>query len=230
MIDGVDDDAAEEYEKKYAECEDMYIEVLSLLRMHIDEVRPGDKVREHRQVSDDEQSHGKKYHVEVKMPQQGIKNTWGKFGGDLTQGKGFHDRFVAAIHDNKDVSPAFKYHHLQKSLVGLAAGVLDQGAAQDGQSYEKAWERFVAVYDDKYAICSAHIHQLFAMPLIQEPVTADQLRFMTNTTHEQIRQLRSHSVPVESWDMIICTLLHDRLPAETARQLQLQLETDTPKA
>lgn len=229
IIDGVGDAEAAVYATTYSETEDLYVEALSLLRLHIDEIRPIDNPGQNEHGS--EAAGGqKKNRVEVVLPQQDIKNTWGKFGGDLTQWTGFRDRFIAAIHSNEDVEPAFKYQHLQKSLFGQAAGVLGQGAAKDGKSYEEAWTRLNNVYEDRYAICRAHIHALFNMPVLTEPITADQLRLMSNTTHEQIRQLNAHGIPVDSWDLILCTLLHDRLPSDIVRQWQLGLSADMPTA
>lgn len=225
IIENADDEAAKRYETMYAEVENIAIETLGILRDHVDTVRPAN---DHGQQEPSSESNQPAPRVEVIMPQQDIKNTWGKFCGDLTAWTGFRDRFVGAVHVNKDIEPAFKYQHLQKSLYGQAAEVLGQGAAQDAKTYEEAFMRLCNVYDDTYAICRAHIHELFQLPFITEPVTADQLRKMTSTTYEQIRQLKSHKVPVESWDLIICTLLHDRLPADLVRQWQLGLKDGLP--
>lgn len=80
--------------------------------------------------------------VNVQMPfqQHDIKNTWGDFDGTLTKWQGFHDRFVAAIHDNAQVTPAYKFSYLKKSLTGRAARTLGEWQLTD-ENYQEAWER-----------------------------------------------------------------------------------------
>lgn len=39
--------------------------------------------------------------INVVMPDQAIKNTWGYFDGDYMKWKGFRDRFNSAVHDKE---------------------------------------------------------------------------------------------------------------------------------
>lgn len=105
LVEGADDENAQRYETMYAEVENIAIETLGLLRDHIDLVRPAN---DHGQQEPSLEPNQSAPRVEVIMPQQDIKNTWGKFGGDLTAWTGFRDRFVGAVHVNKDIEPAFK--------------------------------------------------------------------------------------------------------------------------
>ncbi|XP_049308602.1 uncharacterized protein LOC125777545 [Bactrocera dorsalis] len=156
--------------------------------------------------------------VQVNMPyqQHDLKNTWGNFDGTLTMWPGFRDRFSAAIHENRNVSPAFKFSYLKKSLVGGAAQTLGEWQLTD-DNYIEAWDRLKQLYDRKYPICREHLRQFNRLPVIGGVPRADELQRMSNVTHEVLRQLRAQGVPVESWDMIIVHTLHE-----------LQRETETP--
>lgn len=55
-----------------------------------------------------------------------IENTWGEFDGTLTQWQGFHDRFSATIHQNEQLSGAYKFMYLKNSLKGKALQALGE--------------------------------------------------------------------------------------------------------
>lgn len=169
--------------------------------------------------------------VQVQMPvqQHDMKNTWGEFDGSLTKWQGFHDRFVAAIHDNEQVSPAFKFLYLKKSLTGKAARTMGEWQLTD-DNYHEAWERLKQLYNKKYPICRELLRQFIRLPPLQQEPRSDDLQRMSNTTHETLRQLKAQGLPVEQWDMFVVHMLHDRLDSETAKQWELQRQSETPTA
>lgn len=59
-------------------------------------------------------------------------------------------------------------------------------------------------------------------------VRANDLQRMSNVTHETRRQLRAQGLPVEHWDFFMVHMLHERLDEETAKQWELQRDSDTP--
>ncbi|XP_036319652.1 uncharacterized protein LOC118734064 [Rhagoletis pomonella] len=167
--------------------------------------------------------------VQVNWPyqQHDLKNTWGEFDGTITKWPGFRDRFIAAIHSNDNVSPAFKFSYLKKSLVGKAARTLGEWQLTD-DNYIEAWDRLKQLYDRKYPICREHLRQLFRLPAVEGSPRSNDLQRMSNVTHEALRQLRAQEIPVEGWDMIIVPILHERLDAETSKQWELQRQSETP--
>ncbi|XP_067625894.1 uncharacterized protein [Eurosta solidaginis] len=167
--------------------------------------------------------------VQVNLPyrQHDMKNTWGDFDGTLTKWSGFRDRFVAAIHNNENVSPAFKFSYLNKSLVGKAARTLGEWQLTD-DNYMEAWDRLKQLYDRKYPICREHLRQLLRLPAIEGAPRPNDLQRMSNVTHEVLRQLRVQGIPVEGWDMMVVHLLHERLDSETGKQWELQRQTEIP--
>lgn len=238
LIDGVDDATARARQDQLSDIEDRYMEALAIIRNRLDELRP---IAAHsiKGTEDSVSVTGQPpavgasvpMSVQVKMPlqQHDIKNTWGKFDGTITKWKGFHDRFVAAIHLNNDISSAYKYSYLKMSLVGNAEKEIGDWET-DEASYAAAWERLKKMYDRKYVICGEHIRALYELPMLTKPVASAQLQHMASVTHEQIRQLRSQGVPVEQWDMWICHLLHERLDEETGRLWDLARKSETPTA
>lgn len=62
--------------------------------------------------------------VDFALGIQTVKNTWGQFDGDFFQWQSFKDKFVAQVHGNAGVEPAYKLAHLMDSLEGEARGVV----------------------------------------------------------------------------------------------------------
>lgn len=233
LMDKSTDELAGKYEAEFARIEDVYIEGLSLIRIHIDGVRPvtEESGRDGQISAANSESGRQAMTVNVKMPLQmhDIKNTWGFFDGSYRKWKGFRDRFVDAVHDNEEIKDSFKFAKLKDSLTESAAKAFGEWELNK-DCYHDAWERLNKLYNHKYLICKEHIHELFNLPVLDKEPSANQLRHMTNVTHEQIRQLRSHGIPVDQWDMLICVILHDRLQNEIGRQWELTRSSEMPTA
>lgn len=231
LIQDADQAIVDELQDKLSTAEDQYIDAVALLRMRMDELRPVTQMTGSDAGSrSTRQDTPQPISVEVKLPaQQTIKNTWGQFDGTPIYWKGFHDRFVAAVHNNKDIAPALKYTYLVDSLSKKLAKELGGWDAND-DSYDKAWERLVKVHDRPYVIAREHIRMMEQLPVLTAPATAEQLQTMANVTHEQIRQLLSMGIPADKWDIWICHLLHSRLQNETGRQWDLQRSSESPTA
>ncbi|XP_055910565.1 uncharacterized protein LOC129944931 [Eupeodes corollae] len=155
--------------------------------------------------------------VQVSLPfaQHDVKNTWGEFDGSITKWQGFRDRFVAAIHNNDKIAPAYKFAYLKKSLTGKAARALGEWQLTE-TNYCEAWQRMNEIYTRKYATCRELLRQFFKLPALQGPAKASELERMSNAKHEAMRQLKAQGVPTEGWDMIIVHVLHEKMDAETS--------------
>lgn len=165
--------------------------------------------------------------VQVQLPDnQEIRNNWGTFDGTLTKWPGFYDLFKAQVHDNEKITPAYKFGLLKKSLTNEAAEMFGQWQITD-QNYTEAFDRLKQCYDQKYQICREYLKHFFSLPFLSHP-SSDLLRQLSNGTHEMFRQLRAQGLPVEHWDMVIVHCLHDRFDGETARQWELERDSETP--
>lgn len=163
--------------------------------------------------------------IKLIMPLQphNMQNTWGKFDGGLRKWMGFRDRFKAAIHDNADVTNAYKLSYLLQSLTGAAAQALGKS-----DNYDEAWKRLLELYDKPYLIAQEHLRDFYKLPTLQPPASAAQLEKMSNVTHEVIRQLQALEYPVEHWDFVFVHGLHDRLDTKTARDWALANQSNNP--
>ncbi|XP_055915032.1 uncharacterized protein LOC129948177 [Eupeodes corollae] len=168
--------------------------------------------------------------IQVNMPfqQQDVTNTWGQFDGAYTKWIGFRDMFEAAVHNNEKISPAFKFSYLKKALVGDAAATLGEWQLTE-ENYNDAWERLNSVYDKKYLIGRDHLRQLLDLPELRNRPSACALQAMANGTHEVMRQLKALGHPVEHWDFFVIHILTEKLDPETARQWELQRDSDHPR-
>ena len=173
----------------------------------------------------------KQFNVNVTLPERphDIKNTWGTFEGNLLKWKSFHDCFVARIHNNDSIAPAYKFSYLKNSLTGEAAKTLGEWHLTDA-SYEEAWKRLKQIYDKKYPITREYLRQFYQLEAIDDRPTVYALQKLSNVTHETIRQLRAMEVSVDLWDIFFVHHLHEKLDAATARQWDLYRNSEMPTA
>lgn len=214
-------------EENMIQMENLYLDTKTAFRRRIDQLRQQELDAQAPIVAPQPQQIA----VQVQMPvnQQDIKNSWGEFDGTITKWQGFHDRFVAAIHDNEQVSPAYKFSLLKKSLTGKALKDFGEWQLTDA-NYLEAWQRLEQRYDRKYDVCRELLRRFFRLQSLQGEPSKDDLQRMSNVTHETLRQLRAQGLPVEHWDMVIVHSLHERLDSETAKAWELQRNTETPTA
>lgn len=159
----------------------------------------------------------------VLAPQQSnILNTWGYFDGTLLKWKQFMERYTAAIHNNDDVSAAYKFSYLLNSLKGKAADSL-KGYNPNKDNYDAAWNKLYKDYNRSYPLAREYLHQFFQLKAISEIATAEELRRITNVTNETIMNLKSLDYPVEHWSMIIVHVLHGLLNNKLAYDWNLEL-------
>lgn len=214
-----------EVEGSMAEMEECYFEAAEILRTKIAALSRSDQ-----QTSNAGERQESQINVSLTLPvqQHDIKNTWGEFDGSLLKWIGFRDRFRSAIHENQEISTAYKYAYLRKSLTGKAARALGESNLNK-DSYQEAWDRLIQLFEKPYHIAKEHLNQFFRLPVLQEKPTGNELSRMANVTYETIRQLKSLKVPVEHWDLVFVFGLHERLDPETKKQWELQRKSEMPK-
>lgn len=167
--------------------------------------------------------------IKVVMPlqQHAIPNTWGKYDGSDEKWLSFRDRFTAAICNREGMEESYKLSYLIESLVGRAADTLGKGPWAHG-SFEKAWERVIEVHHQPYRIAKTLLRKFYELPKLSGRASAQQLQHMSNMTHETIRQLRALDIPVDGWDFVFVTSLHERLDEHTGRQWELARTSEQP--
>ncbi|XP_055921197.1 uncharacterized protein LOC129952573 [Eupeodes corollae] len=215
-ISGKGNDVDEASERQ-ADAEELYLGTKRKFRKRISAIAQ----RKREQRVEKETASGQAIEVSIQVPpQQEVKNTWGSSMGPSRSGK-------SSGHENEQVKPAFKFQHLAKSLTGKAARTSGEWQLTEG-NYLEAWARLNQLYDKKYQTCRELLRQFLSLPCLQATPRADQIQRLSNVTHETLRQLKAQGIPVEYWDMIVVHLLHKRLDADTARQWELQRQSETP--
>ena len=91
-------------------------------------------------------------------------------------------------------SPAIKLYHLRNSLVGKAAGIIDQEIINNND-YATAWTTLTERFEDKRLIIDKHIDALFDLPKMTSENAAD-LRRLIDICSKNVDALRNLELPV----------------------------------
>ncbi|XP_062716695.1 uncharacterized protein LOC134292046 [Aedes albopictus] len=113
--------------------------------------------------------------AQVVVHQQPLKAPIPTFDGEYTKWPKFKAMFQDVMAQSRD-SDAIKLYHLDKALVGAAAGVLDAKTINDG-NYAQAWTLLAERYENKRVIVETHIRGLLS------------LKKMTSESHRELRSL-----------------------------------------
>lgn len=84
--------------------------------------------------------------------------------------------------------PALKLFHLQKSLVGKAAGVIDQDLVNNND-YDAVWRVLAQRFEDRRVIVDKHVENLFNLPKVGQE-NAENLRRMIDTCTKNVEALK----------------------------------------
>lgn len=150
---------------------------------------------------------------------------WGKFDGDWFQWQSFRDKFTTAVHNNENISPAYKMQYLTAALKGHPAQIV--GPPTDA-GYKSAWERLHEIYNDKYMLIQSILNTLFKLPQMEQ-ATYENLRKLIDTFHEAVRQMNALQLPVDQYDQILVHMMIGRLDKTTANAWEMQRVDDMPK-
>lgn len=155
-----------------------------------------------------------------------VENTWGEFEGHLTKWKGFHDRFKVAVHDNPNISKAFKFQHLRTSLKGRAAATLGEWH-QTEENYDEAWDRLNQLFNRPYQTTKELLNKFYDLPKLDK-ASGGMIQKFSNTAHEVLRQLRALRYPIEHFDCFFVHGIHAKLDPETSKQWELTRTSENP--
>lgn len=155
-----------------------------------------------------------------------VENTWGEFDGNLMQWQGFHDRFRAAIHENEQLSGAYKFMYLQRSLTGKASYALGEWQLTD-DNYTEAWERLKQLYERKYQTSAELFRKFRNMPKLNYANGA-MIQKLSNITHETLRQLKALNHPIEHYDSFVVLSIHEKSDSETGTAWELCRASEYP--
>ncbi|XP_055590213.1 uncharacterized protein LOC129742346 [Uranotaenia lowii] len=114
-------------------------------------------------------------HPQVIVHQQPLKAPFPTFDGEYTNWPKFKAMFQDLMAQSRD-SDAIKLYHLDKALIGAAAGVLDAKTINEG-NYAHAWRILTERFENQHIIVETHIRGILS------------LRKMTSESHKELRNL-----------------------------------------
>lgn len=155
-------------------------------------------------------------HLQVPLP---------TFDGSLENWYSFKCMFKTIMNRYPHESPAIKLYHLKNSLVGSAAGKIDQDVINNND-YESAWKMLEETYEDERLIIDTHIDALLSLPKMTSE-NATELRNLLDACMKHVDALKNRSLPVEGLsEMILVNVVAKRLDKETRKLWESQIPAD----
>ncbi|XP_062556797.1 uncharacterized protein LOC134221623 [Armigeres subalbatus] len=147
------------------------------------------------------------------------------FDGSLENWYSFKCMFKTIMSRYPNESPAIKLYHLKNSLVGGAAGKIDQDVINNND-YESAWKMLEDTYEDERLIIDTHIDALLALPKMNNE-NGNELRNLLDICTKHVDALKNRSLPVEGLaEMILLNVIAKRLDKETRKLYESQIPSD----
>ncbi|XP_062704238.1 uncharacterized protein LOC115254876 [Aedes albopictus] len=201
----------EEEEEIYVEFENLFTEVRAVVSRLLNQKR------------DAQTSNALQRQVAVGVPQpirvqQSIlpHTPLPSFDGKPEHWFRFKSMFTDIMNKCANEDAATKLYHLDKCLVGEAAGVINQQFINEN-NYDAAWNFLVQRYEDKRKIVDIHANKLLHLkPMTQE--SGRQLRDLIEECKRHVDSLRYHGYDVLGLsDIVLVNVLASKLDFETKK-------------
>lgn len=138
------------------------------------------------------------------------------FDGTFETWYSFKSMFKNVMARYTNEAPAIKLYHLRNSLVGKAAGVIDQDIVNNND-YDAAWAFLEERFEDKRAIIDKHIDAVFGLPKITHDNAAE-LRKLIDSCVKHVEGLKNLDLPVDGLgEQMIVNLLASRMDRDTRK-------------
>ena len=140
-----------------------------------------------------------------------------KFGGEITEFRGFWDRFESAVHNNPSLSTVDKFTYLHALLEGPAARSI-QGLALTDANYSAATEILKSRFGNTQQIISAHMDDLLKLPVCHGDKMS-QLRLIYDKIWVNVRGLEALGVNAEWYGSVLIPIIMAKLPPDIRLQV-----------
>nr|XP_029714031.1 uncharacterized protein LOC115258130 [Aedes albopictus] len=117
------------------------------------------------------------------------------FDGSYEKWYSFKAMFTTVMNRYQQEEPALKLFHLRNSLVGQAAGIIDQDLVNNND-YDAAWRVLTDRYEDKRVVVDKHVENLFNLPKVGQD-NATTMRKMIDTCTKNVEALKHQNLPVD---------------------------------
>ncbi|XP_065093422.1 uncharacterized protein LOC135714080 [Ochlerotatus camptorhynchus] len=212
VLDNVNKKGRKSQEIKYEEFEELYTDTLVMLQTIVNCLSlppPGSSVRA-----------GASERVVVQ--QQSLKVPLPTFDGKYENWPKFKSMFLDLMKNSSD-SDAVKLYHLEKSLVGAAAGVIDIKTINDN-NYQRAWKILEDRFENKRNIIETHLRGLSKMKRMTKE-SSTELRELVEECTRHVDHLEFMGQHCEGVSHLMVILhLSDALDPETKKLWEATLE------
>ena len=151
--------------------------------------------------------------VKPKLP----KMTLPMFTGQITEFRGFWDRFETAVHNNPLLSTVDKFTYLHAVLEGTAAWSI-QGLALTEANYKAATQILKSRFGSTQQVISAHMEDLLKLPACHGDKTS-QLRLVYDKIWVNVRGLEALGVDADQYGSFLIPIIMAKLPADVRLQV-----------
>ncbi|XP_065094041.1 uncharacterized protein LOC135714581 [Ochlerotatus camptorhynchus] len=117
------------------------------------------------------------------------------FDGSYEKWYSFKSLFTTVMNRYQQEEPALKLFHLRNSLVGQAAGIIDEDLINNND-YDAAWMLLTQRYEDKRVVVDKHVENLFNLPKLSQENAANMRKLIDSST-KNVEGLRHQNLPVD---------------------------------
>ncbi|XP_062538698.1 uncharacterized protein LOC134206973 [Armigeres subalbatus] len=220
----VGDDVHNEAEVRYIEFEQQYGELYVIITKLLDDVSQREMVPmlPRTQIPPGSTTSASAMHLPpLKVPLP-------TFDGTYENWYAFKSMFETIMNRYQSESPAIKLYHLRNSLVGKAAGIIDQEIINNND-YVAAWTTLIDRFEDKRLIIDKHIDALLDLPRMCGENATD-LRKLIDVCTKNVDALKNLDLPVDGLgESMLINRIAKKLDDETRKAWELdQAGKDMP--
>ena len=139
-----------------------------------------------------------------------------RFMGEITEFRGFWDRFKTAIHNNPSLSTVNKFIYLHVLLEGTAAWSI-QGLALNKANYKAATQILKNQFGNTQQVISADMEDLLKLPACHGDKTS-QLHLVYNKIWVNVHGLEALEVDTDQYGSFLIPIIMAKLPADVRLQ------------
>ncbi|XP_062706673.1 uncharacterized protein LOC134287789 [Aedes albopictus] len=161
------------------------------------------------------------------VPQQPVNSSEPQltFDGNPEHWYYFKCQFKTSMNRFAHVSPIIKLYHLNSSLVGSAAGIIDKDIINNND-YAAAWKMLEETYGNERLIINTHVDALLSLPKMTSE-NGTELRVLIDTCIKHVDVLRNRSFPVVGLsEMILVNVVAKRLDKKTRQLWESHIPAD----
>lgn len=149
-----------------------------------------------------------------------IPNTWGTFDGDYAKWHSFRDRWLTAMHENKNVKVIKKFENLLAACIGKASGAVGQWDLTS-ENYDKAWKRLKNIYEDDYMQAQSFMQMLDKLPCMENS-SSTAIRNIIDTIQKHTNGIKRYIKPQnEDYPYAVFAVIN-KMDSETYRAWEKQ--------